>query len=200
MLLGTAFASPVCALCMCAGVVVGSLVGAFLGASMCELATGLYGYDASLSFIAVYYALCSSSRRKLLHSVAAAVAATLVHVAVGVTMAKAKLPAGTLGFVFATMVVVCCTKGTEREEDGSAPAAASLAAAEGGPDATQLQLQLFLRQMAALQDYHQQHSLPYAPPVSPSSLVEMRPPSPPQVASHQPPSARGPGVSMLQQV
>ena len=107
---------------MCAGVVVGSLVGAFIGASICDLASGLYGYDSSLSFIAVYYALCSNSDRKLLHATAAAAAATLMHTAVSVTMAKVALPSGTLGFVFATMVVVCCVKGTEKDEHQRAPA------------------------------------------------------------------------------
>jgi urea transporter len=115
MLAGVVFSSRVCATCMCAGVIVGSLVGAFIGASICDLASGLYGYDSSLSFIAVYYALCSNSDRKLLHSIAAAVAATLMHTAVSVTMAKVALPSGTLGFVFATMVVVCCVKGTEKD-------------------------------------------------------------------------------------
>ena len=122
MLAGVVFSSRVCAACMCAGVVVGSLVGAFIGASICDLASGLYGYDSSLSFIAVYYALCSNSDRKLLHATAAAAAATLMHTAVSVTMAKVALPSGTLGFVFATMVVVCCVKGTEKDEHQRAPA------------------------------------------------------------------------------
>jgi urea transporter len=123
MLAGTMLCSRVCAACMCAGVVVGSLVAAFLGVSLCELATGLYGYDASLSFIAVYYALCCSSRRRLLHAVVAAAAATLVHTAVGLTMSRARLPAGTLGFVFSTMVVVCYVRGSESVELQRAPAA-----------------------------------------------------------------------------
>jgi hypothetical protein len=92
-------------------------------------------YDASLSFIAVYYALCSGSSRRLLHASAAAAAATLVHVAVGVTMGRAGLPAGTLGFVFATMVVVCCIRGTESGEGGGGGANAALSLAiSANPD------------------------------------------------------------------
>jgi hypothetical protein len=142
MLAGVVFSSRVCAACMCAGVVVGSLVGAFIGASICELASGLYGYDSSLSFIAVYYALCSNSDRKLLHATVAAAAATLMHTAVSVTMAKVALPSGTLGFVFATMVVVCCVKGTEKDEHQRAPADdAALAVAPEGNSGQQLQVQ-----------------------------------------------------------
>jgi hypothetical protein len=197
MLLGTMFASRVCAACMCVGVVVGSLVGAFLGASMCELATGLYGYDASLSFIAVYYALCSSSKRKLVHAVAAAAAATLVHVAVGVTMAKAGLPAGTLGFVFATMVVVCFTKGTERDEQQSVPLVLSSTAANiYQPDDAQLQHVLFLQRLAALQQNHQQQTVRAA-------AIELQQLSLPPLGAQQQGERGGSqqsGVSMLQQV
>jgi len=83
----------------------------------------LYGYDSSLSFIAVYYALCGQQLwGELLHATVAAAAATLMHTAVSVTMAKVALPSGTLGFVFATMVGVCCVKGAEKDEHQRAPA------------------------------------------------------------------------------
>jgi hypothetical protein len=147
---------------------------------LCELSSGLYGYDASLSFIAVYYALCSSSTRKLLHAVAAAAAATLVHVAVGVTMAKAGLPAGTLGFVFATMVVVCCIKSTEGVEQARAVlvvrAAAAVSDGSAAPDAAQ-EHELFLRNMELLQHSHQQQPLRAAVVGPNRSLVEMQQPS-----------------------
>ena len=142
---------------MCAGVVVGSLVAAFLGVSVCELATGLYGYDASLSFIAVYYALCCSSTRRLLHAVVAAAAATLVHTAVGVTMSSTGLPAGTLGFVFSTMVVVCYVRGSESIELQRAPAADGVGevSAREAESVQQQQQQSHMQQMIVLQQTFQ---------------------------------------------
>jgi urea transporter len=174
MLVGTAFASRVCAACMCAGVIVGSLVGAFLGASLCDLASGLYGYDASLSFIAVYYALCSGSKRKLMHATAAAAAATLVHTAVGFTMARAGLPSGTLGFVFATMVVVCCIRGSERVQQQSAAASDVQLVSSCEEEPEQHQQQSNLQQMIALQEALEQHS----PSAAAAGNLQLHPASP----------------------
>jgi hypothetical protein len=177
MLVGTLFSSRVCAACMCAGVIIGSLVGAFLGASLCDLASGLYGYDASLSFIAVYYAVCSSSRRKLLHAVAAAAAAALLHTAVGFTMARAGLPSGTLGFVFATMVVVCCVSGSDHAAQPGASAARDVALAPASEEEmAQPEQPLDNQRMIVLQQtfqtFQQQH--PHAAPakVSPFALTD----------------------------
>ena len=146
-------------------------VGAFLGASLCDLASGLYGYDASLSFIAVYYALCSSSKRKLMHATAAAAAATLVHTAVGFTMARAGLPSGTLGFVFATMVVVCCIRGSERLQQQSAAASDVQLVSSCEEEPEQHQQQSNLQQMIALQEELEQHANVDSMNASPSAAA-----------------------------
>ena len=57
----------------------GSLVGAFLGASACELSLGLWGYDAALAFVAVYAVICSDRKQRLLLAIVAAAVAAIMH-------------------------------------------------------------------------------------------------------------------------